>query len=84
MCRPAAASTCDGGAALEAQGCGAEEAAQRAGYRIFGSKPGAYGAGLQTPIDEGVWEDEGDLAGEDEPVLLAPHALDLGVALAPP
>src|SRR5579885_2392462 len=30
--------------------------------RIFGAKPGAYGAGLQTPIDEGVWESERDLA----------------------
>ncbi len=29
-----------------------DEAARRAGYRVFGSKPGAYGAGLQTLIDE--------------------------------
>jgi cobalamin biosynthesis Mg chelatase CobN len=29
------------------------EAARRAGYRVFGSKPGAYGAGLQALIDEG-------------------------------
>src|SRR5439155_3058877 len=35
---------------------------RRAGYRIFGSKPGAYGAGLQTLIDERIWQDEGDLA----------------------
>ncbi|HEX3884167.1 MAG TPA: cobaltochelatase subunit CobN [Stellaceae bacterium] len=35
---------------------------RRALYRVFGSRPGAYGAGLQTPIDEGIWEDEGDLA----------------------
>ena len=26
------------------------------------SKPGAYGAGLQAPIDEGIWQDDGDLA----------------------
>jgi cobaltochelatase CobN len=48
--------------ALEAAGAGPEDAARRAGYRIFGAKPGAYGAGLQTPIDEGIWKDEGDLA----------------------
>ena len=28
----------------------------RPGYRVFGSKPGAYGAGLQALIDEGGWE----------------------------
>jgi cobaltochelatase CobN len=49
-------------AALEAAGSSPEDAAKRAGYRIFGSKPGAYGAGLQTPIDEGFWKDENDLA----------------------
>jgi cobaltochelatase CobN len=48
--------------ALEADGVVPEDAARRAGYRIFGSKPGAYGAGLQTPIDEGFWKDENDLA----------------------
>ncbi len=37
-------------------------AARRAGYRVFGSKPGAYGAGLQTLIDEGCWQDDSDLA----------------------
>jgi cobaltochelatase CobN len=30
--------------------------------RVFGSKPGAYGAGLQVPIDEGAWSTAGDLA----------------------
>ncbi len=49
-------------AALEAQGIAPEAAARRAGYRVFGSKPGAYGAGLQTLIDERIWDDEGDLA----------------------
>ena len=33
-----------------------------AAARIFGAKPGAYGAGLQALIDEGVWETRGDLA----------------------
>ncbi|MGB7316928.1 MAG: cobaltochelatase subunit CobN [Planktotalea sp.] len=30
--------------------------------RVFGSKPGAYGAGLQAMIDERLWADKGDLA----------------------
>ena len=29
---------------------------------IFGSKPGAYGAGLQALIDEGIWAERKDLA----------------------
>ncbi len=37
-------------------------AARRAGYRVFGAKPGAYGAGLQTMIDEKLWHERGDLA----------------------
>ena len=44
--------------------CGAAEsdALRRAGYRVFGSKPGAYGAGLQALIDEKGWAEEADLA----------------------
>lgn len=49
-------------AALIAQGMSAPEAARRAGYRVFGSKPGAYGAGLQSLIDEKGWQETGDLA----------------------
>lgn len=30
--------------------------------RIFGSKPGAYGAGLQALIDEKIWDNRDDLA----------------------
>lgn len=30
--------------------------------RIYGSKPGAYGAGLQAMIDERLWADKADLA----------------------
>jgi cobaltochelatase CobN len=30
--------------------------------RIFGAKPGAYGAGLQALIDEGIWQNRADLA----------------------
>ncbi|HLY45775.1 MAG TPA: cobaltochelatase subunit CobN [Stellaceae bacterium] len=48
--------------ALEAEGAAPADAARRARYRIFGSQPGAYGAGLQTLIDERIWDDEADLA----------------------
>ncbi|MGD9617374.1 MAG: cobaltochelatase subunit CobN [Alphaproteobacteria bacterium] len=48
--------------ALEAAGASPDEAARRAGYRVFGSKPGAYGAGLQVMIDERLWRDDADLA----------------------
>jgi cobaltochelatase CobN len=38
------------------------EAERRAGYRVFGSMPGAYGAGLQALIDEKGWSTQADLA----------------------
>ncbi|HBF29967.1 cobaltochelatase subunit CobN [Rhizobium sp.] len=47
---------------FEAQGFDAKDAARWAGYRVFGSKPGAYGAGLQALIDEKGWERRCDLA----------------------
>jgi cobaltochelatase CobN len=59
---PLAARVLEEQRALEAAGVAPEGAARRAGYRIFGSKPGAYGAGLQTLIDERIWDEEGDLA----------------------
>ncbi|EKV32559.1 CobN component of cobalt chelatase involved in B12 biosynthesis [Caenispirillum salinarum AK4] len=37
-------------------------ARKRAASRVFGSKPGAYGAGLQAYIDEGGWDTDADLA----------------------
>ena len=49
-------------AGLVAEGMNAKAASRRAGYRVFGSKPGAYGAGLQALIDEKGWERRGDLA----------------------
>ncbi|WP_062205732.1 cobaltochelatase subunit CobN [Aureimonas sp. AU12] len=49
-------------AGLEAEGAEAGVAALAAGHRVFGSKPGAYGAGLQALIDEGGWESRSDLA----------------------
>ncbi len=48
--------------ALQAQGLDATTARKQAAWRVFGSKPGAYGAGLQALIDEGGWETRGDLA----------------------
>lgn len=47
---------------LAGEGINESEAGLRAGYRIFGSKPGAYGAGLQALIDEKGWNEAGDLA----------------------
>ena len=38
------------------------QAIQEASFRVFGSKPGSYGAGLQGLIDERCWESESDLA----------------------
>jgi cobaltochelatase CobN len=49
-------------ARLVAAGLDATAARRRASYRVFGSKPGSYGAGLQAMIDEGGWSDSGDLA----------------------
>ncbi|WP_049731868.1 cobaltochelatase subunit CobN [Rhizobium ecuadorense] len=49
-------------ARLAETGLDAASAKQRAGYRVFGSKPGAYGAGLQALIDEKGWERRADLA----------------------
>ncbi len=49
-------------ARLEVAGLDTSSASRRAGYRIFGSKPGAYGAGLQALIDEKGWERRADLA----------------------
>lgn len=43
-------------------GLATEEAVTKATYRIFGSKPGAYGAGLQGLIEAQNWQDDSDLA----------------------
>ncbi len=47
---------------LVAAGLDEAQARRRASFRIFGSKPGAYGAGLQALIDEKGWERRADLA----------------------
>ncbi|MDE2446624.1 MAG: cobaltochelatase subunit CobN, partial [Alphaproteobacteria bacterium] len=49
-------------ATLAATGITQTEAAYMAGHRIFGAKPGAYGAGLQALIDEKIWNTKADLA----------------------
>ena len=49
-------------AQLIADGMPINQAKREASYRVFGSKPGAYGAGLQGLIDERCWEEKSDLA----------------------
>ncbi|MEH2191323.1 MAG: cobaltochelatase subunit CobN [Nostoc sp.] len=44
------------------QGLSLEEAVVRSRYRIFGSRPGAYGAGLQGLMESQNWTDDEDLA----------------------
>ncbi|SHN15856.1 cobaltochelatase subunit CobN [Chitinophaga sp. CF418] len=46
----------------QAKGLDEEKAYKRALFRVFGSKPGAYGAGLQAVIDEKNWQSKEDLA----------------------
>ncbi len=48
--------------ALQAQGMAADEARRRAGWRVFGARPGSYGAGLQEMIDLRQWQTDADLA----------------------
>ncbi|WP_456291551.1 cobaltochelatase subunit CobN [Pseudomonas sp. AK106] len=43
-------------------GLDAEQAAKQAGWRVFGAKPGAYGAGVQNAIDGRLWQSREDLA----------------------
>ncbi|MFB2892747.1 cobaltochelatase subunit CobN [Aerosakkonemataceae cyanobacterium BLCC-F50] len=43
-------------------GLSEEQAKMRSQFRIFGSKPGAYGAGLQGLIESQNWQDDQDLA----------------------
>jgi cobaltochelatase CobN len=59
---PLAAQVAEDKARLIAEGASEEDASRRAGFRVFGSKPGAYGAGLQALIDERGWQEAADLA----------------------
>jgi cobaltochelatase CobN len=47
-------------AQLRREGLDAEEAARRAGYRIFGCAPGSYGAGILPLIDAQNWHSDAD------------------------
>jgi cobaltochelatase CobN len=47
---------------LQEQGLSLEQAKIQSTYRIFGSKPGAYGAGLQGLIESQNWQTDQDLA----------------------
>jgi cobaltochelatase CobN len=47
---------------LAASGLDSALAERLAATRIFGAKPGAYGAGMQALIDEGIWENRADFA----------------------
>jgi cobaltochelatase CobN len=47
---------------LLASGMSEEGARRQAGWRIFGAKPGAYGAGVQNAIDGRLWHSREDLA----------------------
>ena len=59
---PLAARACSESATLIASGVSQEDATHLSATRIFGSKPGAYGAGLQALIDEKIWDTKSDLA----------------------
>jgi cobaltochelatase CobN len=45
-----------------AAGTAQGEAEERAGYRVFGAKPGSYGAGILPLIQEKNWQDQTDFA----------------------
>lgn len=49
-------------ATLISSGKSEGDAMRMAGYRVFGSMPGSYGAGLQALIDEGGWSQRSDFA----------------------
>lgn len=59
---PIAARVAADRATLAAEGFADDAAGQLAAARVFGSKPGAYGAGLQALIDEKGWQTDADLA----------------------
>ncbi|MET0342113.1 MAG: cobaltochelatase subunit CobN [Polyangiales bacterium] len=59
---PLAAKVRSDEARLRAAGVDAEQAARRARHRVFGSRPGTYGTGLQTLIDQSAWRERADLA----------------------
>ena len=59
---PIAAQVQKESARWQLEGLTNEQAEERSRYRVFGSKPSAYGAGLQGLIESQNWESEDDLA----------------------
>ncbi|MFN9887141.1 MAG: cobaltochelatase subunit CobN, partial [Pseudanabaena sp.] len=59
---PLAAKVQTESAQWQREGLTLEQAQERSRYRVFGSKPSAYGAGLQGLIESQNWENEQDLA----------------------
>ncbi len=57
---PLAAAARRESAQLQQDGMDETTATRTSTMRIFSAKPGAYGAGLQTLIDEGIWQDRAD------------------------
>jgi cobaltochelatase CobN len=49
-------------AEAQAKGMSAEDAQREATWRVFGPRPGGYGAGLQEVMASGRWNDGADLA----------------------
>ncbi|MFB6083283.1 MAG: cobaltochelatase subunit CobN [Halorientalis sp.] len=49
-------------AELEAGGVDPDDARDAAKHRVFTTRPGGYGAGTNKAVDEGNWDDRGDLA----------------------
>jgi cobaltochelatase CobN len=49
-------------AAAQAAGMAEAQAGREASWRVFGPRPGGYGAGLQGVLDSGRWQDGADLA----------------------
>ena len=47
---------------LSEQGLDADTARRQASYRVFGSKPGQYGTGLNQQLDSHQWDSANDLA----------------------
>ena len=47
---------------LMQRGMTEKDAGRHAGFRVFSAMPGAYGVGMQTLIDEGIWNSRADFA----------------------
>ncbi|MDA9930001.1 cobaltochelatase subunit CobN [Alphaproteobacteria bacterium] len=59
---PLAATARQETAKLIADGLETDLANRQSTLRIFSAKPGAYGAGLQALVDEGIWQERSDFA----------------------